>query len=115
MSVKQFDREQWVRDLVTYGLLTKRQAEVVVRIRAGGSVGKIAGDFGIDQITVRAHWKNAMSVMRRDRTTYLLLIGPAEFYRNRDDYPNVNETLEFMLNPPDEVDQISIHNSSASA
>lgn len=99
MKANEFDRDQWVYDLVVTGTLTERQAVCYVRFSQGWNVPRIAGDLGIDRVTVRAHLHNAIAQANQDMDTYLLMFGPVEFHRNRDEYPQVRDALLEAVEP----------------
>jgi len=100
----QFEREQWVYDLVVYGTLTEFQAEVFVRAKQGGSPPRIAGALGADRSAVKAAFWNAYTLAEHDPNTYLLILGPQEFHREPDRYPEVKEKALWALDPPEGVE-----------
>jgi len=91
MNLDQKVRDQWLRDFIIDGALTKLQAEIVVRALCGEDLGRIAQKVGVDRVTARAKFHNAMDLSQRHRPTHLLLLGPRDFYDNPDNYPELRD------------------------
>jgi len=96
---EQFDREEWIRDLVIHGCLTPKQAEALVRFKQDEGIAQIAGALRVNQVTAWMILENAFSKSNGDLLTYFLAIGPLEFHHNREDYPELEATLQEVYDP----------------
>lgn len=96
-STDQFDCEEWVQDFIDKSFLSRRQAQVAVRVRQGLSFEVIGDDLDLPAGQVEVHYERAREVAERGHRTYLLLYGPAEFHENINEYPDVKAELQHGL------------------
>ncbi|WP_435335969.1 helix-turn-helix transcriptional regulator [Haloarchaeobius sp. TZWWS8] len=88
--------DEWESDLVAVGF-TKREAQVVVRLRTGMSIEEIAEELDLPENTTRVHKETAKDKASRDAVSYLLLYGPFDSLVRPEQFPEVEEQLELGL------------------
>lgn len=91
------DIERWEDELVALGF-TRREAQVIVRLRQGMTEGEIAEDLGLSAGEVETHRATGEELAGIGLRRYLLLYGPSEFHANTDEYPELKRNLEKGLN-----------------